>query len=179
MSREYINHQLTHNLPGDVYNIWVDWHNHYQAFLQLATMCYKEGVERGLPISQTRMRNIEREICGTWIKPHWVGWEERHSRHRANLLVIGGGENLAQRICIWKNWELDIRTESVCRTIQNIYPHQYWYTLTTNSIAALHATLNEVGAPKYYGNHYRQFEWAEEPTHQYLPVPNPQGYLVC
>jgi hypothetical protein len=178
-SRRMVQARVDYDIPDEFYYIWREWAGHYQAFSRLAVMCYEEGLSRSLPVSRTRMRAAKDQISGSWTKPHWVGWAERHARHRANLRVIGAGENLGLRICVWRKWELDARLEGVRRCIKRYYPQLHWYSLDVGSIFNLHSILDELNAPRYYGNHYEQFEWSEEPTHTYLRVPTSRRYVVC
>jgi hypothetical protein len=178
-SRAYVQQQTTHNMPENAYYIWQEWHRHYQAFARLAVFCYEEGLERGLPVSHTRMDTAKSEVGGDWTKPHWVGWETRHARHRANLLNIGAGENLARRICTWKFWEPDVRSDRVCRYIQRYFRYDQWHTCKMEHINIMHNDLTDQRAPEHYGNHYWQFGWTEEPTHEYLAVPDSSEYMIC
>ncbi|MHC4117576.1 MAG: hypothetical protein ACYSWO_08725 [Planctomycetota bacterium] len=156
-----------------------EWRGHYDAYAKFNYFCYLEAERRGLQISSTYMAESKAEAARyrRWTKPHWVGWAQRHASHRANLLVLGAAETVLVRYAQWKG--CSARGNIVSRFISTLFPYASWHNLSLSNIELLHNHLDQLECPRYYGNHYEQFGWDEEPDNNIILVPQSQEYYAC
>jgi hypothetical protein len=151
-----------------------EWIKHAEAFAYFRHRCYIEAKARGMPVRQRFADEAKQAAPRRYLKPHWIGWAERHARHRANLLVIGACVTLAKRYAQWKN--CNPRGDVFRRFLSSYTPYREWHALDTHSVNMLHQVLDCDGAATYYGNHYERFGWAEQPTSEPLGVPRHGDY---
>lgn len=147
------------------------WKGRKQAFIRIGLMCADEAKQRGVGDSEGGVRRLAVHKKGKhWPKPLWAGWERLHTDHRAVLLhrgeVARAHCRVSKRNGHPKNW--------LYRNGWNNLDNRPGYHL-----ADLNRFLDDEGfAPLEAGecpNHYRQFNWAEEPNGEFQVWPPSHG----
>lgn len=127
--------------------------------------CAERCVTLDLDMSRHTDRFAEVLSQGVTVPP-WMGCEDLHSSHRAQLLLRG--ERLEIRRRMKQHYQQS--TSQVNKTLQSWgFPNVH--ILRLDQIEFIHEGLDKDGAEAQQRNHYAQFGWNERPApDQYWPV---------